>query len=499
MNKIKKVLLSLCLSLTLISSTFLYTPQIISADTSVIQYASRNAVITIMAFLSKLGLSFKNTGYSGEELIDKVQEWYNDFLTSQDQTTLNAVKIVFRDGRFELDQATMTFILTFKQYLLNRFNISSSYVGDTSVSATSYPTMTFNGRTFPLSNINTWQTDGIPIITMQGDLNYYECVGKAWTNASYSSTYQRYMFYGISIDTSNGKVYLGAYSNNDINAGWGNVNYRYNSIYGNIGDLVKVYLCTNFNDNGYPYGNVDIYGIVGTRSGKVTQGTNVYLPQMTISGLQGYGATISSYDASLDITTDGTNPTIATDDVGTISGNYDVTITNIGDLVNAITDGLANNTLGGSILLGIGTTITESIDNGIGTIQQGQQVQSGILSRILDYLNNLLGINSTTLTNTLNTTIANVTSHTGILTYPISLTIDFLNRILTYNPSDWVLTFPSLPIINNESKSLNVSQMVRENTALNNFYGIYVAIFDGICAFWLIRLLDKKWNEVFNK
>ena len=91
----------------------------------------------------------------------------------------------------------------------------------------------------------------------------------------------------------------------------------------------------------------------------------------------------------------------------------------------------------------------------------------------------------------------------GILGYPITFTVDVLNRILDLDFNEPVISWDDMyvPLFEDEvplipAGEINFKTLVESNETILNFYNTYLIIVDGLLVFMIIKLIQRKHDEI---
>lgn len=89
----------------------------------------------------------------------------------------------------------------------------------------------------------------------------------------------------------------------------------------------------------------------------------------------------------------------------------------------------------------------------------------------------------------------------GFLIYPITVLVDFANRIYDLsNSSNAVFNIPNVSFMGIniiKAQSFDLYSLVQNNEVISNFYRIYRIVVSGFIVFWLIELANKKRKQIF--
>lgn len=454
-NKIKKFIVCFCLAMLLMTSTIVKNQTKVYAD-EIAQTTTITGGILAM-LLANMGIQINVNNVSGSDVVTWLGNMWDTYRQNANIVT-NTIQYVLQNGlmRVIMKPTLKQNIFDFVSYL-NSNNLTTKTIqaygyqfGDTIIPLSRFGTTYTSG--YGYENIDysqAFMTLTIPyanqtISYVRDSQNQLDIVISG--NAVSSNSVQ------IKLKNQGTTTYTGTYSFN-----------RGSTLYFFLNATSNTYAMAQFL---MVYNNT-----VYTPSGTLWIADNI----VDISGNISLGGILDNTISDTE------------DSYLNFYNEFITTTSSINDILGYINSAIEGNILG--TLTGISGSIAEQT----GIIST---IKNGVIS-IVNYLNNIFVIDSTTITTAINQTLVRVNSHTGILTFPISLTTSFLSTVLTYTATDWIITFPSLPLINNTATSLNVSQMVRDNTALNNLYNTYISILDGILAFWLVNLLIRKSKEVF--
>lgn len=91
----------------------------------------------------------------------------------------------------------------------------------------------------------------------------------------------------------------------------------------------------------------------------------------------------------------------------------------------------------------------------------------------------------------------------GILGYPITFTVEVLNRILDLDFNEPVISWDDMyvPLFEDEvplipAGEINFKTLVESNETILNFYNTYLIIVDGLLVFMIIKLIQRKHDEI---
>lgn len=481
MTKFKKYILSIMTSFILITGV-MYKPKEVKAE-SYVNTIINTSVLGVL--LSSLGYKFTNTNATNTTSFNNwLGNAWNTFTTGTDRLTSVLMAVVGGVGvKFKVNQQLKQDLTDFVEYL--QTNDEVQYTGQQ---------LYFMGEQIDTNYtiITKWgyQMYCIPVGATYNDkpVSIYIWDGRNTSTLPSLVGYKLYKDNGntprlllvTAINLSNVDLacYLGYYDSNTREHTIKNSNTYSSSIsmttrLTDYGVRVGTYSLSSANASSY-YSNLDLTKL------PTFNGTLGYDSISSISDMWGLSGTLS--------------PTIPTTD-------YEVELkdTNISEgatieeISAVINNALVDNNLGSL------TDIVGNINEGIGE-QTGilTDIKTGITS-LVDTFKNIWVIDNEYITTSIQTTLTKLQGHTGLLTYPVSLTIQFLNMVSNISANDFILTFPHIELIGNQETTFNVSAMVRNDAKLNNFYNIYLTILDGIIAFWLVNLLYEKSRGVFKQ
>ena len=95
--------------------------------------------------------------------------------------------------------------------------------------------------------------------------------------------------------------------------------------------------------------------------------------------------------------------------------------------------------------------------------------------------------------------IETIENRTGILTYPLALTISYLGKIADIEDADAVLTIPEVKWKGSvliQKQTFNFDAFLAQNAELATFYGYYMIVARAILIFAVLRLAWKKGEEM---
>lgn len=98
-----------------------------------------------------------------------------------------------------------------------------------------------------------------------------------------------------------------------------------------------------------------------------------------------------------------------------------------------------------------------------------------------------------------NTEMEYINSQTGVLTYPLVLVLNFLDKIINIDAGDMVLTIPDVSWMGEKiftETSFNMTQFLNDNTTLKNFMGYYYIVIKAILIIAVVNLARKKFSEM---
>lgn len=145
------------------------------------------------------------------------------------------------------------------------------------------------------------------------------------------------------------------------------------------------------------------------------------------------------------------------------------------------------------------------------SIKEQTEVQKNIFQKLLDipgqilegFLNLLKSVfipSDDFLSNYFDELFGWFTDRLGFISYPFELIVDILNKILSINFGEPIISIPDIqePVTNEllvKGTSLNLN-MFLENKILKNIHDIYLIIIDSIIIFALVNLAKNKFEEV---
>lgn len=92
-----------------------------------------------------------------------------------------------------------------------------------------------------------------------------------------------------------------------------------------------------------------------------------------------------------------------------------------------------------------------------------------------------------------------IDEQTGVLTYPLAVTFKFLNRTMSVDAGDMVLTIPDVSWMGHniiKETSFNMTKFLNDNATLKNFMGYYYVIIKAVLIIAVVNLARKKLAEM---
>lgn len=184
-----------------------------------------------------------------------------------------------------------------------------------------------------------------------------------------------------------------------------------------------------------------------------------------------------------------------------LTGLRDVPLTLTNDLVIPYTDAIAIGT--GDIALEDVAEVTTPVEADTGLLGTIGQALSNFLDMLINALKALLewlfvpsaGFMDSWLEGMMST----VNDRTGILTYPLTCLITFLNRVANISSGDAVLSIPEVKwkgAVLMQKQTFNFNAFLASNPELDTFYGYYLIVVRALLIFSVLRLAWKKYEEM---
>ncbi len=98
-----------------------------------------------------------------------------------------------------------------------------------------------------------------------------------------------------------------------------------------------------------------------------------------------------------------------------------------------------------------------------------------------------------------NTEMEYINSQTGVLTYPLVLVLNFLDKLLNIDAGDMILTIPDVSWMGEKvftETTFNMTQFLNDNASLKNFMGYYYIVIKAILIIAVVNLARKKFAEM---
>lgn len=143
--------------------------------------------------------------------------------------------------------------------------------------------------------------------------------------------------------------------------------------------------------------------------------------------------------------------------------------------------------------------LIEDIITGIGDVIDGiLDIPGEIVAGISAFIESLFVPDAIVVDEFVNHVNSKIEGQSGILTYPLSLVILFLNQVLTLGSSDCILTIPEINVMGHnimDAYSLNLSLFVRKSE-FSEVYSTYILITNFIMILGVVTLAIKKGDQI---
>ena len=143
--------------------------------------------------------------------------------------------------------------------------------------------------------------------------------------------------------------------------------------------------------------------------------------------------------------------------------------------------------------------LIEDIITGIGDVIDGiLDIPGEIVTGISDFVESLFVPDSIAVDEFVEHINSKIEGQSGILTYPLSLVIMFLNKVLTLGTSDCILTIPEINLMGHkimDAYRLNLSHFVRKSE-FAEVYSMYILITNFIMILGVVTLAIKKGDQI---